>query len=563
MSKTLVAQTPRPVAPDRKGNQRWDLQVYVGVHRQTGAKVNRMKRFTGSLKEAKRAAAEYAAALTDQMDELLGGAEEVPEKERVDPQITFGALTNKHYYPRQFPKWKPTTRLARRGDIDAKLATRPIWNMRVRAIQAVDIDDLYSDLRDHGSASGGPLADISAITQIVSGVMKLARRKGVRKDDPTEDADASGSRPAIRRNACQITMDEFVAAWTAAQELDPQVGAMLGVEIISGARRSELTGFRWTDFDPFDQTLTVWGPITFGLDDDNVRRLCVNTTTKTGEPERVITLGWDAVQVVQDHRQWAEQRAAEAGQSLRPESYIFSSDPDGTSPYHPTSVGRMIRKVCEQAGLPSVELQQLRGLVSSLLIASGVDQAAYQAHMGHSFATAFRFYVAATKAQKAAASESLSSTIAGYVAANRTGDSTEAEAALLKEVEPLLSKLPAGDAERYRRSVLQALAVETARVQAAEAALAKAKVVNLADRRTATPQSMALEIANGLRATGAFRVTAQDEDQAKEWRKAARWVGRAVLHQPVRTACRGLIVTMELLGELPVETTLTRLGEVG
>jgi len=91
--------------------------------------------------------------------------------------------------------------------------------------------------------------------------------------------------------------------------------------------------------------------------------------------------------------------------NLTPESFVLSSQPDGSRFVNLDAVSRKVRKVADQLGMKSVHLHSLRHFAATELLAGGVSPHDAAEMLGHADPSlTLRVYAhASTERQKAAA----------------------------------------------------------------------------------------------------------------------------------------------------------------
>ena len=83
------------------------------------------------------------------------------------------------------------------------------------------------------------------------------------------------------------------------------------------------------------------------------------------------------------HRQrWAE-RLDELGLALSPDAFVFSTSPDGLTPYAPRAISQRYRKLALKLQLRSTRLHSLRHYSATELVAAGVDIRTVAGRLGH------------------------------------------------------------------------------------------------------------------------------------------------------------------------------------
>jgi len=142
----------------------------------------------------------------------------------------------------------------------------------------------------------------------------------------------------------------------------------------TGMRRGELAGLQWDDLD--GNRLTVRRSVTM-----TGNRPTVQQGTKTGR-SRTLTL--DAETVAQLHRYRVEQRIRQ----IRVGGggpWLLAYD-DGR-PVSPDWLTRRFRALCEQAGVPTIRLHDVRHTYATLALRAGVHPRVVAERLGHTTVT--------------------------------------------------------------------------------------------------------------------------------------------------------------------------------
>jgi integrase len=150
------------------------------------------------------------------------------------------------------------------------------------------------------------------------------------------------------------------------------------VAILTGLRRGELCGLRWSDVDLVTRKITV-----------RRNRVTANglvleqTTTKTKAGLRTVALSDFAVATLLDWQLRQAQEREAAQEAWQTQGHIFTMQ-DGR-PLDPAYVTRLFQKLRTGPGeeLPQLTFHGLRHCHASLLIASGADIAVISKLLGH------------------------------------------------------------------------------------------------------------------------------------------------------------------------------------
>jgi integrase len=164
-----------------------------------------------------------------------------------------------------------------------------------------------------------------------------------------------------------------------------------------------MCGLRWSHLDLGSGMVSVRR--TVYLDD---RKQLQEKDTKTHQQRRVV-LDPETAEVLREHRARAESRAAAVRSTLRPSSYVFSSDPESRVPLNPDSVSQRYKRMAESLGIETT-LKNLRHYTATELISAAVDVRTVAGRLGHGGggATTLRVYTAWTSEADQRAAQTVS-----------------------------------------------------------------------------------------------------------------------------------------------------------
>ena len=145
--------------------------------------------------------------------------------------------------------------------------------------------------------------------------------------------------------------------------------------MVTGARRGELCGLRWSHVRPSEGYLLI--SRNFVHRGSQVRE----KDTKTHQARRV-ALDEVTAEILDEHRARGEQRASACGVKVRPDGYVFSSAVDGTEPLLPDSVTGRLNRLSKKLGV-KVNLRSLRHYAATEMLTNGVDLRTTAGRLGH------------------------------------------------------------------------------------------------------------------------------------------------------------------------------------
>ena len=143
------------------------------------------------------------------------------------------------------------------------------------------------------------------------------------------------------------------------------LAAAIALAAVTGARRGELCGLRWSDIDSTG-LLHIRRAVKHDLDP---RQLVVGAT-KT-HSERRVSLDDLAMSVLAAHRARVEHAAEMTGVALGPDAYMLSLDPSGAEPMRPDSLGDAFARLARQQGA-KLRFHDLRHFAATQLQISDV-----------------------------------------------------------------------------------------------------------------------------------------------------------------------------------------------
>jgi integrase len=163
---------------------------------------------------------------------------------------------------------------------------------------------------------------------------------------------------------------------TAAEAVEPGLGAMLLVAALTGARRGELCALRWSDVDWTGHTLSIARSVY-----ETAGGGWAEKSTKSHQARR-ISLDDTGLDLLRRHRHQVDALAAELGVTVAADGFIFSRSPAGLEPIRPDLLTRFTIRVAKAAGV-STHLHALRHFAATQGIAAGFDVVTVAGRLGH------------------------------------------------------------------------------------------------------------------------------------------------------------------------------------
>jgi integrase len=288
------------------------------------------------------------------------------------------------------PDRSPTTMQQYRR-IVARTIKPALGGTKLRQLEPGAVQALYTALRDRGLAP--------ATIRQVHAILRAACHHGVNLGWLDSNPIARTRPPTVRRKIEQVPSPAQVQALiAAAEEDDPDMATLIALAAVTGARRGELLGLTWGDWDQARGTLIIERSVVAVAGE-----LIVKPTKTHGV--RVLACDDFTTAVLTRHRQAMEDRAADDGAGLRSDTPILSYDL--VVPIYPDTASHYVRRLATKAGV-DVHLHQLRHFAATQMVGGGHDIRTVAGRLGHADASVtLRVYAHALPERDRAAADAL------------------------------------------------------------------------------------------------------------------------------------------------------------
>jgi integrase len=301
-------------------------------------------------------------------------------------------------------KWSPTT-AARAEDVLRIHVLPTLGALPLAKLDSYKIDRLYDDLL----ASGLAPPTVRKVHSVLHAALQQAVKWRWLATNPA-DTDFVSPPEVPAPEVTVPSVEQVHRLMAAAEAHNPDVGCFARLAAATGARRGELCGLRWSDFEFHDDEAYVDGGANSNSsenagsmliaravvrDDDQPGRVTVRQP-KTEQSVRRLKLDPATVLDVVAQMERVAARAAGAGVSLVDDPYLFGSGYvytagnlragvrlDGGVPWHPLYPTKVWQRIRATAGLPQVQMRTLRHFTATQLLGAGVDIKTVQRRLGH------------------------------------------------------------------------------------------------------------------------------------------------------------------------------------
>ena len=242
-------------------------------------------------------------------------------------------------------------------------------------------------------------------------------RKGVQWGLINENPCARAERPKASEIDVETLDEEDIARLLEALADAPvHFSVITQLALLTGARRGEICGLRWSDIDFEKGTLSIKRTVQF-IPGEGI----VFTSPKTKRSRRCIRIGADCLELLKEYRQhqiqerlrvgskWARKVTIENGKVVDNDMLFTRWNGE---PLDPETVSTWFPRFLEEHDLPAVHFHSLRHTNASLLIAAHVPITTVSGRLGHAqTSTTLNFYASAIQSADAAAADALEGVI--------------------------------------------------------------------------------------------------------------------------------------------------------
>ena len=332
----------------------WQVRFDAGRDPVTGRRRQLSRNVRGSKRQAQQA-----------LNALVAEAE---SGRRVGTSGTFEQLSTR-WLALVENDLSPTT-LRTYKNLLSKRILPALGDRAVSSIQTMDLDDLYRGLLKSVGLS-------SATVRQVHAIVRRAFRQGVLWGWIANNPAANATPPRITKaDLSPPDADQVGELMRAANDRDPEFAHFIHIAATTGARRGELCALRWSNLDCNLKSLTIERAI---IETSGGR---IEKDTKT-HANRRIALDDDTLAVFEAQRRIALGRASLIGESVGEDTFVFSREPDGTTPWTPDSVTKRFAIIREELGYDNMRLHDLRHFAATRLMAAGVPVRTVSGRLGH------------------------------------------------------------------------------------------------------------------------------------------------------------------------------------
>ncbi len=286
---------------------------------------------------------------------------------RHDGRQTVGTYLTGWIADREADGLRPATVAVYRLYIDRDIIPA-LGHLRLGDLRPGHVEKLLRDLR----ASGRGTTTIRRIHATLRSALTSARKARLVPYNAAVDVSLPTAHPAKVNPWSAEELALFLETVTT-----HRLGALFEVLAMTGMRRGEVCGLRWSDIDLDRGVISVRSQLV----EVNGRAVEGRPKTRSGEDRRV-DIGQRTIAALLGHRLRQDLERRDWGPGYALTDRVFTRE-DGTD-LIPSYVTKLFNRLLAQADLRPIRLHDLRHGAASLMISGGVDVAVISKRLGHS-----------------------------------------------------------------------------------------------------------------------------------------------------------------------------------
>lgn len=377
---------------EQRGPNSWRITVFAGRDA-TGKQLRRRLSFTGTEREAEKAAAKFEAEVL--RGDALGAT-----------GYTLAAFVNEMWLPNYAETNLAARTLARYKEILSTRILPFLGHIKLEKLRPTHILEFHAYLRQEDNKrvwQPGKLSDQTILHhhRVLSAVLTHAVEWQLLASNPAMKV----RRPRVKKRKAPYLDESQTAALLLALDSEPETffkfKMLILLALSSGLRRGELMGLEWKHVNFDHSTVDVQQSSQY-VPDVGV----ITKSPKNESSERVVTLPESVMALLKKYKAYQAAERLKVGDRWQGSDRLFVTW-DG-APMHPDSISNWFRKFLKRHELPLIPFHSLRHTSATLLIAQNVPTKTVSARLGHStISITMDIYAHALRSADAAAAEKL------------------------------------------------------------------------------------------------------------------------------------------------------------
>lgn len=341
-----------------RGEDIWQIDVYLGRDPKTGKRIRDTHTFIGKFKAAEK----EERRLLRERDQGLYAA---PSHETVDEYLTR--------WLREYvkPNLSGNTYEGYARCVNRYIIPN-VGEVKLSKLRPQHISAMYAKLREQPARGGGKLSGHTILH--AHRVLREALKHAVQEDHSLAVNPCDAVKPPRREEKEMKTITETQTAMLLQGLQGTRYHAPVMLAVSCGLRRGELLGLRWQDVDLDTGKLSVRQALEQTKEGIKAKR------PKTKKSERLISMPAFAVAVLKTHKAEQNARKLEQGNTWKAHDLVFPA-PDG-SPWSPSHFSRMFSFHARRLGI-DCRLHDLRHSHATQMLRAGIHPKVVSERLGH------------------------------------------------------------------------------------------------------------------------------------------------------------------------------------
>ena len=216
---------------------------------------------------------------------------------------------------------------------------------------------------------------VSGYHRFISSVLSQAVKEGLIPFNVAERAEI----PKIKKKKIgSFQTSELISILNALEKEPLKWRVVVHLLMITGARRGEVLGIRWSDIDEKSNSIHICNNVLYTPD-----RGTYQDSVKTEESDRWIAIPAETMKLLKEWKDHQEEETEEKGNFFKnPDQLLFTQE--NGSPMCPDSVTTYLRRFSKKYNLPHIHPHKFRHTMASMLIFERVDPVSVSHRLGHS-----------------------------------------------------------------------------------------------------------------------------------------------------------------------------------
>lgn len=248
---------------------------------------------------------------------------------------------------------------------------------RLDRLTPTTIEAFLADKADNGRLDGSGGLSATSVRRLrvtLHKALDAAVRKGLLDRNPVDQADSPRMPP--RDVTIDVWTIDELAMFTEAARTD-RLSAVWRLAAMSGLRRSELCGLKWSDLDLGREMLSVRRAVVI-VDGGPVRI----KPPKTAKSRRTVELDGATVVALKEWKRAQIEERLLAGPAWDPGDWVVADELGAV--LRPDRLGKRFSEIAKEAGLRRITIRQLRHSHATALLSTGESPKVVQERLGHS-----------------------------------------------------------------------------------------------------------------------------------------------------------------------------------